>query len=104
MTFEPRPLAALELDEGLTHVRYQQTPTHPEANRHTLGARAVYEPIHLNNDYLVHDRIHDLRETACELRAARRTDGDRTGLLARTRWTVGRRLISIGSAVSGQHA
>lgn len=65
----------------------------------------MYEPIRLNNaDYLVHDRIHDLRETACELRAVRRAGGDRTGLIARTRWTVGRRLISIGGAVSGQHA
>lgn len=64
----------------------------------------MYEPIHLNNDYLVHDRIHDLRETACELRVARRFGGDRSGLIARTRWNLGRRLISIGSTVSGQHA
>ncbi len=55
---------------------------------------------------LVGDRLHDLYETSSELRAMRgpRSLSDRTGLLTRTRWTIGRRLISIGSAVAGQHA
>lgn len=55
---------------------------------------------------LVGDRIHDLYETSSELRASRgpRDMSDRAGLLDRTRWTIGRRLISIGSAVAGQHA
>jgi hypothetical protein len=69
------------------------------------GDHDVYEPIHLNDMAPVaHDRIHDLYETAAELRATRRTAGGRVGLLMRTRWSLGRRLISIGSAVSGQHA
>ena len=55
---------------------------------------------------LVGDRIHDLYATSSELRAARhpKPTADATGLLTRTRWTIGRRLISIGSAVAGQHA
>jgi hypothetical protein len=55
---------------------------------------------------LVGDRIHDLYETSSELRASRgpRHTSERAGLLDRTRWTIGRRLISIGSAVAGQHA
>jgi hypothetical protein len=55
---------------------------------------------------IVGDRLHDLYETSSELRATRgpRSLSDRTGLLTRTRWTIGRRLISIGSAVAGQHA
>jgi hypothetical protein len=55
---------------------------------------------------LVGDRLHDLYETSSELRASRgpRCLSDRTGLLTRTRWTIGKRLISIGSALAGQHA
>jgi hypothetical protein len=55
---------------------------------------------------LVGDRIHDLYETSSELRAARhpKPTAESTGLLTRTRWTIGKRLISIGSAVAGQHA
>ncbi|MEW6225321.1 MAG: hypothetical protein AB1627_11915 [Chloroflexota bacterium] len=69
------------------------------------GDSDVYEPLHLNDmAQVTHDRIHDLYETAAELRATRRPACERVGLLMRTRWSVGRRLISIGSAVSGQHA
>jgi hypothetical protein len=65
----------------------------------------MYEPFHLSDTgQLVHDRIHDLYATAGELRAARRSSCGQTGLMARTRLSVGRRLISIGSTVAGQHA
>ena len=55
---------------------------------------------------LVADRIHDLYETSSELHATRRPKAAaaQTGLVTRTRWTIGKRLISIGSAVAGQHA
>ena len=54
-------------------------------------------------DHLAHDRINDLLATASETRSdARRLADDRPGLVTRTRWTLGRRLISLGSAVSGQ--
>jgi hypothetical protein len=69
------------------------------------GDHDVYLPIHPNDmAQVAHDRIRDLYETAAELRATRRTARERAGLLMRTRWLLGRRLISIGSAVSGQHA
>jgi hypothetical protein len=54
---------------------------------------------------LVGDRIHDLYETSTELRAARKPKDPcepETSLVTRTRWTIGKRLISIGSAVAGQ--
>ena len=48
-------------------------------------------------DPLAHDRIHDLYETASETRSdPDRLAADRPGLVTRTRWTVGRRLISLG--------
>jgi hypothetical protein len=55
---------------------------------------------------LVGDRIHDLYTTSSELRASRAAQdpAPRTSLVTRTRWSIGRRLISIGSAVSGTHA
>ena len=67
----------------------------------------MYQTTHQTEVHpLVDDRIHDLYETSSELRASRgpRKTSDRAGLLDRTRWTIGRRLISIGSAVAGQHA
>jgi hypothetical protein len=65
----------------------------------------MYEPFRLSNtDPYVHDRIDSLYTVAGELRAGRRGAGEQAGLLARTRILVGRRLISIGSTVAGQHA
>jgi hypothetical protein len=67
----------------------------------------MHEPIRPTEvNPLVGDRIHDLYETSSELRATRppRVPSERTSLVTRTRWTIGRRLISIGSAVSGTHA
>jgi hypothetical protein len=57
-------------------------------------------------DHLVHDRIHDLYATASELRAERRRpspDGP-SGLVARTRFSLGRRIVAFGSAIAGQRA
>ena len=69
------------------------------------GGDPVYEPLHLNDMAQAgHDRIHELYSTAAELRASRRAACERVGLIMRTRWSLGRRLISLGSAVSGQHA
>lgn len=56
-------------------------------------------------DHLAHERIHDLHATALETRSGgRRIAADRPGLVTRTRWTLGRRLISLGSSVAGPHA
>lgn len=56
-------------------------------------------------DHIAHDRIHDLYATASETRTGgRRIASDRPGLVTRTRGVLGRRLISLGSAVAGpQH-
>ena len=54
-------------------------------------------------DHLAHDRIADLLATASETRTdTRRPSDERPGLVTRTRLTLGRRLISFGSAVAGQ--
>ena len=56
-------------------------------------------------DHMAHDRIHDLYATATETRSGtRRVEADRPGLVTRTRSNVGRRLISLGSAVAGPNA
>ena len=56
-------------------------------------------------EYLAHDRINDLYAARTETRTPlRRSSAERPGLLARTRGTVGRRLIDLGSAVAGQQA
>jgi hypothetical protein len=55
-------------------------------------------------DNLVHDRIGDLYATATEVRAPRRTPSARIGLVTRTRTSIGRRLISLGSTVAGPQA
>ena len=54
----------------------------------------------------VEDRIHDLYATSSELRASREAAAgqDHTGLVTRTRRTIGHRLISIGGAVAGHQA
>jgi hypothetical protein len=95
--------ADLELDEGLTTVRSPLTSNHP-ADRRT-GDRSMNEPLHLAGvDHFAHDRIAELRATAAEVRGPRRDGDERAGLLTRTRGTVGRRLISLGSAVAGHGA
>lgn len=65
----------------------------------------MHEPLHLAGvDHLVPDRIHELRHTACETKGVRRDATDHPGLVARTRGSVGRRLISIGTTVAGHGA
>jgi hypothetical protein len=65
----------------------------------------MHDTLHQNDvDHLVHDRIGELYSAARELRVARHDACEHPGLLARTRWTIGRRLVSIGHTVSGQHA
>jgi hypothetical protein len=67
----------------------------------------MHEPMRQSDvDPLVGDRIHDLYATSSELRASREAAvGHRqTGLVTRTRRTIGLRLISIGSAVAGHQA
>jgi hypothetical protein len=61
--------------------------------------------VHQNDvEHLVHDRIDDLYTTARELRETRRDAYVHAGLVLRTRWSIGRRLVSLGNTVSGQHA
>jgi hypothetical protein len=65
----------------------------------------MHDTLHQNDvDHLVHDRIGDLYSTAREVHPGRRDAAERTGLVTRTRTTIGRRLVSIGHSVSGQHA
>lgn len=65
----------------------------------------MHEPLHLAGvDHLVPERIHDLRMTACETRGLRRDPAQHDGLLTRTRGSVGRRLISLGTTVAGHGA
>jgi len=79
-----------------------------EASLRMEGHREMLEPFRLSDtDHLVHERIHELREIAAGLRATGpvpRTDGGLTNVILRGRMLVGRRLISLGSAVAGQHA
>jgi hypothetical protein len=72
--------------------------------RHSEGEDPVHQTLHQNDvDHLVHDRIVDLHSIASELRPSRRP-GHGLGLVARTRSTIGRHLVSLGHSVSGQHA
>jgi hypothetical protein len=67
----------------------------------------MYEPLHLadvERAVLAHDRIAELHAIAAETRAPRRASVTQSGLLMRTRLTLSRRLISIGSTVAGHHA
>ena len=52
----------------------------------------------------VNDRIHDLYTTAAELRASRAAGRPHSGLVTRVRTSVGRRIVSFGSTLAGQHA
>ena len=72
------------------------------------GHHEMLEPFRFSaTEYLVQDRIHELREIAAGLRAiplTSRSGGSMANIVVRTRALVGRRLISLGSAVAGQHA
>jgi hypothetical protein len=73
--------------------------------RHPEGDSPMHQTLHQNDvDHEVHHRIGDLYSTATEVRTGRRDDGDQPGIVSRTRWTIGRHLVSIGETVSGSHA
>lgn len=57
-------------------------------------------------DHLAQERVSELRTTACELHNTRRLapDEQHAGLVPRARASIGRRLISLGSAVAGHQA
>jgi hypothetical protein len=79
--------------------------TNLRPNNRRLGERSMNEPLHLAGvDGFAHDRIADLHATAVETRAPRRIGAGHAGLLTRTRTSLGRRLISLGSTVAGHHA
>jgi len=62
----------------------------------------MHQTLHQNDvDHLVHDRIGTLYSTAAETRTGRTDRGAEAGIVTRTRWTVGRHLVSIGESVSG---
>ena len=77
----------------------------PNQTRIPEGDRPMHATLHQNDvDHLVHDRIGDLYTTARETHIGRRDPHERTGLVTRTRSTIGRRLVSIGHSVAGQGA
>ena len=80
-----------------THTVRMPYPEDPSPMSHTLHQNQFQD--------LVQDRIGDLYATASELRETRRqaTETD-PGLVMRTRWSIGRRLVSIGQTVAGTHA
>jgi hypothetical protein len=54
-------------------------------------------------DAIVNDRIADLRAIAVEIRPpGRHTAVDNPGVVQRTRGTLGRLLVSLGTSVAGQ--
>jgi hypothetical protein len=59
---------------------------------------------HPEANLLVQERIHALQEIANELRVTPPPRGGHTNLVSHTRALIGRRLMSLGSAVAGQHA
>ena len=89
-------------------MRYLTTtdPTHTIRTFHPEDPRPMSQTLHQNDIHdLVQDRIGDLYATASELRETRRQAPETDpGLVMRTRWSIGRRLVSIGQTVSGTHA
>ena len=89
-------------------MRYLTTtgPTHATRTAYPEDHGPMTQTLHQNDIHdLVHDRIGDLYATAGELREARRRAPEADpGLVTRTRWTIGRRLVAIGQTVAGTHA
>ena len=80
-----------------THTIRMPYPEDPSPMSHTLHQNDIHD--------LVQDRIGDLYATASELRETRRHAPETDpGLVMRTRWSIGRRLVSIGQTVAGTHA
>ena len=85
-------------------MRSLQTDSPITMLRHPEGVDPVHQTLHQNDvDHLVHERIGDLYSAARETRPGRRDGDAHTGLVTRTRWTIGRRLVSLGQTVSGSH-
>lgn len=85
-------------------MRYLPPTDHTTMLRHPEGVHPVSQPLRQNDvDHEVHHRIGALYSTADELRPGRRAAADHAGLVTRTRWSIGRRLVSIGESVSGSH-
>lgn len=64
------------------------------------------DQLNLNGtDFLAHQRVGDLRSTATELHGVPKPqgEGDHPGRISRVRASLGRRLVSLGSTVAGQH-
>jgi len=75
------------------------------ATRPSHGVREMNEPLRLSGtDMTNKDRLHELYATAAETHPARRTPSDHEGVVGRTRVTIGRRLVSLGSTVAGHRA
>jgi hypothetical protein len=75
--------------------------------RHPEGIDPVHQTLHQNDvDHLVHDRIGSLYAVASETRGRQDDHGTRgdAGLVARTRVSLGRHLVSLGESVSGSRA
>ena len=80
-----------------THTIRMPYPEDPSPMNHTLHQNQFHD--------LVQDRIGDLYATARELRETRHQAPESDpGLVTRTRWSIGRRLVSIGQTVAGTHA
>ena len=89
-------------------MRYLTTtdPTHTIRMPYPEDPNPMSQTLHQNDIHdLVQDRIGDLYATASELRETRRQALEcDPGLVMRTRWSIGRRLVSIGQSVAGTHA
>ena len=77
----------------------------PNATRPTQGVHEMNEPLRLSGtDMTNSDRLNELYATAAETHVSRRMPSDHEGIVLRTRITIGRRLVSLGSTVAGHHA
>ena len=89
-------------------MRYMTTtdPINTRRSAYPEDPSPMSQTLHQNDIHdLVQDRIGDLYATASELRETRRHAPEADpGLVMRTRWSIGRRLVSIGQTVAGTHA
>jgi hypothetical protein len=70
--------------------------------QHPEGVDPMHQTLHQNDvDFLVHDRIGSLYAVASATRNNRDDRGAEAGIVTRTRWSVGRHLVSLGESVSG---
>jgi len=65
----------------------------------------MHQTLHQNDvDHLVHDRIGSLYAVASETRSNRADRGAEAGIVTRTRWSLRRRVVSIGESLAGSRA